>query len=319
MLPYNFSCVPGGFRAIDSPFIPTPEQPLTPTDQFYITDNFGVPEPGPVEQWRLRMRGLVDASVDLSLDDLLSLEQVTREHTLECIGNTPGGALISSAAFTGTPLRTVMAEAGLSRRARGLQFMGLDGYPVYLPVAIAEADTALIVHSMNGEPLTLDHGTPVRLLLPDRFGMFSVKWLDSITAARTYHTWGALRSLAPQVDGIKEVRSRIDNPGDRTEARLDETLTITGLAASPGSGIARVEIQVDNGPWQPAEMTFNRLGDGRNPFLWSLYRFEWTPTTLGQHILRVRAFDGTGKTQSSRPEFPYDSTAIHAVRVLVRE
>ena len=319
VLPLNFACIPGGFRTIDSPFIPTPEQPLTPNDQFYITDNFGVPDPIPAGQWRLHMRGLVDRPIDLSYDDLLSLEQVTREHTLECIGNTPGGALISSAAFTGVPLQRVMAEAGLSRRARGLQFLGLDGYPVYLPVAIAESDTALIVHAMNGEPLSVDHGLPVRLLLPDRFGMFSVKWLDSITAARTYHSWGAFRSLAPQVDGIKRVRSRIDGPIDRSTAQVGVPIAVTGLAVSPGTGITRVQVQVNDAPWQEAALTFNRVGDGRSPYLWSLYRYEWTPAAPGQHVLRVRAFDGGGATQSAQAKFPYDSTAIHAVRVVVRE
>ena len=298
--------------------MPTPEEPLTPTARFYITDNFGVPEPPPPAQWRLHINGLVDRPVSLRLDDLLALPQVTREHTLECIGNTPGGALISSAAFTGVPLQRVMAEAGISRRARGLRFLGLDGYPIFLPVATAESDVALIVHAMNDEPLDIDHGLPVRLLTPGRYGMFSVKWLDSITATRSYHTWGALRGLAPQVDGEKAVRSRIDAPFDQSEARIDEPVTITGLAATPGIGIARVQIQIDD-VWNDAELTFNHIEDGRSPFLWSLYRYVWTPDRAGRHILRVRAFDADGQTQSRRAEFPYDSSAIHAVRVDVRE
>lgn len=317
-LPLNFACVPGGFRAIDSPFIPTPEQPLTPTDQFYITDNFGVPDPVPPSQWRLHLNGLVDRDVSLTLDDITSLPSVTREHTLECIGNTPGGALMSSAAFTGVPVQRVMAEAGLSRRARGLRFLGLDGYPIYLPVAIAEDDVALIVYAMNGEPLNIDHGAPARLLMPGRYGMFSVKWLDSVTAARTYHTWGALRGLAPQIDGVKSVRSRIDGPVDESSAQVGTPVVVTGLAATPGVGVARIQVQV-NDEWNDAEITFNQVTDGRSPYLWSLYRFEWTPRVPGQHIFRVRAFDMSGQTQSSRPEFPYDSSAIHAVRVLVRE
>ncbi len=318
LLPANFACIPGGFRVVDSTHVPTPDEPLTPTEQFYITDNFGVPDPVPPTRWRLHIDGLVDRETRLTLDDLMAMAPVTREHTLECIGNTPGGSLISSAAFTGVPLMRVMVEAGLSRRARGLRFLGLDGYPIYLPVAVAETDVALIVVAMNGEPLTVDHGAPVRLLLPGRYGMFSVKWLDSVTAARTYHTWGALRGLAPQIDGIKRVRSRIDGPSDRSEARVGTPVVVTGLAATPGVGVARIQVQVDD-EWNDAEVTFNRVEDGRSPYLWSLYRFEWTPQTPGQHILRVRAFDLAGQTQSRRYEFPYDSSAIHAVRVLVGE
>ena len=318
VLPQNFACIPGGFRVVDSSFIPTPEEPLTPTSQFYITDNFGVPEPKTPALWRLHIDGLVDRPSTLTFDDLTALPQVTREHTLECIGNTPGGSLISSAAFTGVPLRTVMETVGLSRRARGLRFLGLDGYPIFLPVDIAESDIALIVVAMNGEPLNVDHGAPVRLLMPGRYGMFSVKWLDSITAARTYHSWGALRGLAPQIDGVKRVRSRLDRPRDRSEARVGEPVTVTGLAATPGLGVAQVQVQIDD-EWQDAEMTFNRVGDGRSPYLWSLYRFVWTPHSEGRHILRVRAFDTDGQTQSSKPGFPYDSSAIHAVRVDVSE
>lgn len=316
-LPQNFGCSVD-VRIVDSTHIPTPEEPLTPTAQFYITDNFGVPALPPPTRWRLRLEGLVDRAVDLSLERLSSLESVTREYTLECIGNTPGGALISSAAFTGVPLKRVMAEAGLSRRARGLRFLGLDGYPVLLPVALAETDEALVVLEMNGEPVNLDHGAPARLLAPGRYGMFSVKWLDSITAVRAYHEWGALRGLNAQIDGRSRVRSRIDGPDDRSTARLGQPVSITGLALTPGTGVARVQVQVDD-VWQDAELTFNRLEDGRSRYLWSLYRYTWTPQLPGNHIVRVRAYDVSGETQIAKARFPYDSSAIHAVRVAVRE
>ena len=318
LLPWNFACgTSGGARVVNSRYRPTPEAPLTPTDDFSINYNFGLPDLPEPSRWRLHLRGLVEQETTLTFDDLMALPQVTREVTLECIGNDPGGGLISSAAFTGVPLREAMARAGIDGRGRGIQFLGLDGYPSYLPVAVVEDDTAMIVHSMNGEPLTAVHGAPARVLFPGRYGMFSIKWLDSITVARNYADYGALSGLGGFVDGEKRVKSRVDAPNDGRTVDLGEPIEVTGLAVTPGDGIARVEVAVD-GEWQPAEMTFNRIGDDRSDYLWSLWRFSWTPTEPGRHVLSVRAFDAHERTQSFDADFPYDASAIHSVRVLVR-
>ena len=318
LLPSNFACDPGGgARVVSSTFTPTPDEPLTPTAQFYINYNFGLPDAPVVSEWRLAIRGLVERTIDLSLEDLLAFDQVTREITLECIGNDPGGGLISSAAFTGVPLRAVMARAGIDPRGRGLRFLGLDGYPAYLPVEVADTDDALLVHAMNGEPIPFTHGAPIRALFPGRYGMFSCKWLDSITVARNYHTYGALSAIGSAVTGTTRVRSRIDGPPDGRNVTLGETVEVTGLAATPGLGVARVEVHA-GGAWHPAELTFNAIDDGRSRYLWALWRFAWTPRDEGVHVLSVRAHDARGDTQSFEADFPYDSSAIHSVRVVVR-
>jgi len=318
LLPLNFACgSTGGAIVIGSHFEPTPGEPLTPNDDFYVNSNFGMPELPAPTRWRLHVQGLVDRELALSLDELTAMGTVTREITLECIGNSPGGNLVSSAAFEGVPLSTVMESAGLSSRARGLQFLGLDGYPSYLPVDVARDEEGLVVVAMNGELLPPAHGAPARVLFPGRYGMFSIKWLDSITAARTWHTYGALGGLTRAVEGGTRVRSRIDGPPDGRTVDPGEPVEITGLAVTPGTGVARVEVAID-GTWRPAEITFNRLDDGRSPLLWTLWRFTWTPTEPGRHVLRVRAFDERGAGQDEDPDFPYDGSAIHSVRVLVR-
>lgn len=317
LVPTNFACdVAGGARVVSSTFVPTPDEPLTPTAQFYINYNFGLPELPVPTAWRLAVRGMVEHELSLSLDDLLAFEQVTREITLECVGNDPGGGLISSGAFTGVPVRAVMERAGLDPHGRGIRFLGLDGYPSYLPVEVARNDDALLVHALNGEPLPVQYGAPVRVLFPGRFGMFSTKWLDSITVARSYHTYGALSGLGSPIDGETRVRSRIDGPRDGRTVTLGETVAITGLAVTPGLGVPRVEVRM-GGAWREAELTFNRVGDGRSPFLWTLWRIEWTPREPGLHVLSVRAYDTRGETQSFEADFPYDSSAIHSVRVVV--
>lgn len=302
----------GGSFTRQSFYRPTPEAPLTPTEQFYVFHGFG--EPDVPRRWALGVRGLVARERALSPDDLAALPQVTREITLECVGNSPEGDLISAAAFEGPAVRDVLAAAGLSDRARALHFVGLDGYGTYLPRAIVDDDIAMIALRMNGEPLPYLHGAPVRALFPDRYGMFSVKWLDAIVAIRHYAPFGALRGLGRSVDGVKEPRSRIDSP--RNTVRIGEPAEIRGLAVTPGLGIERVEVQID-GEWLPAELTFNTLDDDRGPFLWSLWRHVWTPTRAGEHTLRVRAFAADGTPQADRSGFPYDGGAVHSLRVTV--
>lgn len=305
-------CGEGGAYTRQSFYRPTPAAPLTPTEQFYVYHCCG--EPDVPADWSLEVRGLVDRTRRLDLAALEALPQVRREVTLECVGNSPGGTLISSALFEGPALRDVVAVAGLGDRARALHVAGLDGYGAYLPRAALADDVAMVALRMNGEPLPYLHGAPARALFPDRYGMFSVKWLDALVGVRKYAPFGALRGLGRSVDGVKEPRSRIDAP--MSEVAVGEPVEVRGLAVTPGLGVERVEVEVD-GTWHAAELTFNTLDDDRGPYLWTLWRHVWTPERVGEHALRVRAFAADGTTQGMRSAFPYDGGAVHAVRVAV--
>jgi len=171
-----------------------------------------------------------------------------------------------------------------------MRVLGLDGFPAHLPLSVLDEDGAMLAHAMNGAPLDAVHGAPVRLLLPGRHGMFSIKWLDSITLARTWYTWGVARGVAGFVDGTTRTRSRLDPLWDGRTVRLGEPVEVSGLAVTPGVGVARVEVELD-GRWEPAE---------------------------GTHTLRVRAFDARGATQDEGRRFPYDSSGVHSARVVVR-
>lgn len=318
VLPWNFRCTGAGVRVVESTHEPTPEAPLTPQERFYITQNFGLPAVPRADTWRLHLRGMVDRDVTLSLAELQALPTVTRELTLECIGNPPGGGLISSAAFTGVRARDALALAGLSPHARGVVYSALDGYGVPLPVSVVEGDgeDSLLVWAINGEALTPDHGSPVRALHRGRHGLFSLKWLDALTAVRTYAPAGALRRVANFVDGSTAVRSKVTVVNEHRPARVGVPCEVRGLAVTPGSGVREVSVLAD-GRWQRAELSFNTLTDARSPWLWSLWRLAWTPEREGPQLLKVRATATDGATQHEEANFPYDHGAVHALRVAV--
>lgn len=316
LVPWNFGCaVREEIR--DSTHLATPGDPLTPIDNFYVRSNFGRPDDiRSSARWRLRLDGLVGRERTLGYDELLALPSVTREITVECIGNTPGGRLISSSTFTGALLRDVLALASPSRHALGVRMLGLDGYVTLYPTDVAASDGPMLVHTMGGEPLRPEHGAPVRALFPDRWGMFSMKWLDSITLTRQWSSWGTFRGTGNFIEGIRPPRSRIDGPIDRQSLPMGREIVLSGLALTAGVGVSRVEVELD-GVWQPADLTFNTLTDERSALLWSFWSARWTPTRAGWQTLRVRAFDLDGVGQSADPGFPYDASAIHTIRVRV--
>ncbi len=320
-LPLNFACetdvpVEGGTFSTGSAHVATPEDPLTPNADFYIQTCCGQPESPSRQDWKLHLRGLVGEAKALDWDALSALPEARMELTLECVGNHPDGALISSAEFTGWHLRDVLDLVGVDDAARGLEFRSLEGYSSFLPASILRDAEPMLAHSMNGVGLWPEHGAPVRAVFPGRYGMFSTKWLDSIIASREYDLYGVYRGLGFSIAGRIPVRSRVDSPKDGGSAKLGEPTIISGLALAPGVGIERVELRVE-GEWRRAELSFNTLEDGRSPYLWSLWRYEWTPSRTGRHVISVRAFDAEGTTQSSERRFPYDSGAIHSLRVLV--
>lgn len=322
VLPANFILSAGcnSARIINSAFRPSPEFPLTPPGEFYINSNFGTPNVPTVTDWRLHVNGLVDSPLTIDLTSLRQLPAVSRTLTLECIGNIPEGGLISSGTFTGVRLRDVLGEARVSTRAFGVKLMGLDGYPVFLPLSDCLSEEPMLVHTMNGQPLDIEHGAPLRALFPGRYGMFSTKWLDSITLTREQGLWSSFRNINSVVAGQMNTRSRIDYLRNGIAAnrglRVGEEIMVSGLALASGRGVTGVELAAD-GQRIAAELSWNRLQEGGNPFLWTLWRARFTPTRQGPQNLSVRAIDTSGNPQSEQAEFPYDSGAIHTVRILV--
>jgi len=288
---------------------------LTPNKQFYRVDTaLRVPDV-PVEDFTLRVHGMVDQELELSYEDLLSRRLVERRITLTCVSNPVGGEYVGNATWIGVPMRDLLREAGVRDGADAVLSTSADDFTAGtpLPVLLDDEREAIVAVAMNGEPLPLEHGFPVRMVTPGLYGYVSAtKWLVDLEVTRfadfkAYWTTRGYSAEAP----IK-TSSRIDVPRSFARVRAGST-PVAGVAWSQDRGIAKVEVRADQGQWQEA-----RLATEDNVNTWRQWVWDWEATP-GSHKLEVRATDSTGYTQTSRraPIAPDGSTGWHSVDVTV--
>jgi DMSO/TMAO reductase YedYZ molybdopterin-dependent catalytic subunit len=247
----------------------------------------------------------------LTYADLANLPQVERIITLSCVSNPVGGRYVGNAVWQGVYLRDVLNTAGVSSGAEQVFSRSIDGWTCGFPIEAALDDRdALIAIGMNGEPLSLKHGFPARLVIPGLYGYVSAtKWLSEIEIT----TWDKEGYWIPrgwsQIAPIK-TQSRIDVPRADTTMPPGETL-IAGVAWAQHIGIAKVEVRVDEGPWQEA-----RLSDEGTDDTWRQWTIPWVAST-GDHVIQVRATDKSGYTQTDvRSDVaPDGATGWHTRRV----
>lgn len=316
----------------------------TPVDQFYTRNHFPIPELDE-QTWRLTIDGAIARAQTLTLEDLRSLPARTITATMECAGNgrtglapLPAGepwgqGAVSTTDWRGVPLRVLVERAGLDDAAVELRFTGADqgvpsgsdGEQPYirsLPRAAALLDGVLLAFEMGGQPLPRTHGGPVRLLVPDWYGMASVKWLVQVTAVTTpyaghfQHEAYVLRRPGQEDEPLRQmlVKSLITNPA--AGAVLPPgTHRITGVAWSGHAPVARVEVSTRGGDtWQPAELVGDAL-----PHTWRPWTFTWQVDRPGRYALRARATDAAGNIQPHVPEWNVLGYANNAVQLVLVE
>ena len=288
---------------------------VTPNRDFYRIDTaLLVPRPD-VATWRLRVTGMVREPFELTYDELVAMPLIEQYVTIACVSNEVGGDLVGNALWTGVRLKELLDRAGVDPAATQLVGRAVDGFTVGFPTAHALADDreSLVAVAMNGEPLPPNHGYPARLIVPGLYGYVSAtKWLAEIELTTldgfdAYWVPLGWAKLAPIL-----VQSRIDVP--RNGARLAPgEVAVAGVAWAPDRGIARVEVQVDESGWQPAELS-TPISDAT----WVQFVHRWTATD-GEHLLRVRATDGSGEVQTEMrtPPPPDGARGHHTVRVSV--
>jgi DMSO/TMAO reductase YedYZ molybdopterin-dependent catalytic subunit len=284
-----------------------------PTHQFFVRSNGPVPIIDAVT-WRLSIDGLVERPTELSLADLRGLPAKTLSAFLECAGNgrtrfdpptegTPWrNDAVGNATWEGVALRDVLDLAGVKPGTVEIVSQGGDFAKMNrgLPVEVAMDPDTMLVFAMNGEPLTPEHGAPVRLIVPDWAGISSTKWLVSLTAID--RTWDGFYNVQNYVlfdeagNPIRPVRtmpvkSTIATPVEGALLKPGPAF-VTGFAWSGDAAIDRVEVSVDGGTSYADASIVAASG----PHAWVKFQLPWDATP-GTYRLRSRAHDRAGNVQ----------------------
>jgi DMSO/TMAO reductase YedYZ molybdopterin-dependent catalytic subunit len=299
------------FPNAGSPVKPVPGTRLeyTPVADFYRVDIDLEPPSIDALSWRLKIGGLVDQPLSLTLDELKVRYPSTDQFaTLSCISNPVGGPLTSTTLWTGPPFREVLASVGVKPQARFAHLLAQDGFDEVVDLAMIEGDGRIaLVHTWNGQPLPTAHGFPLRVYLPGHYGMKQPKWITEIVLVPD-DIPGYWVSRGWDRQAIMKTTSVIDvvATDDLTTSGGRTLVPVGGIAHAGDRGISKVEVQVDGGPWQPAE-----LRAPLSMLTWVIWRYQW-PFAAGEHTFAVRAYDGTGALQITQPHgtFPSGATGI---------
>ena len=321
---------------------------VMPSTRFYVRNHFQIPKLDAAD-WRLNVGGLVDRPLSLSLRDLANMPSQSRVVTLECAGNGRWqleprvngeqwnlGA-VSTAEWTGTPLLEVLDRAGVKPGAVEVVFRGIDSGKVdgldspirferSLSLADARGAEVLLAYAMNGEPLPIEHGYPVRVIVPGWYGVASVKWLADIEVTGEpfqghyqtgtyFYEWQRDGSIVREPVTLQRVRSLITEPEADSEIERGE-LALRGVAWSGAAPIARVDVSINGGPWMETRL----VGESKR-HSWQWWEYLLRVDEPGTMEIQTRATDTAGRTQPVKPEWNrlgYGNNSIQKVCVHVR-
>lgn len=316
--------VPGGIHFQDTRNI---DSFYTPNDDFYIVQHYNQPDLS-ADDYRLRITGMVDSPMELGLADIMARPKVELDAGFECGGNRAGiyHGLIGNARWGGISLSDLLTDAGLQGGGIEIVFYGADtGMETIREMEVEQAfgrslhftdamsPEVMLAYEMNGEPLPLYHGAPLRLIVPGWYGVSNVKWLDHIHVqdrrymgrfmARDYVT------LARRdVGGVERWEER-----SVTRIRLKSSIirvtrdegghTIMGFVLNDGTPLRSIEVMIDDGPWQEAE-----VDPESSQYSWKLFRLRWNDASPGEHTIVSRVTDVNGQVQPTADQIPEKPT-----------
>lgn len=315
---------PGAMHFLDTRGI---DSFYTPNDDFYIVQHYNQPVVSE-EDYSLRITGMVDNPMQLSLADIMARPRVELDAGFECGGNRAGiyHGLIGNARWGGISLSDLLTDAGMQGGGIEIVFYGADtGMETIRETEVEQAfgrslhftdalsPEVMLAYEMNGEPLPLYHGAPLRLIVPGWYGVANVKWLDHIHVqdrrymgrfmARDYVT------LARRdVGGVERWEER-----SVTKIRLKSSIvrvtrddgghTIMGFVLNDGTPLRSVEVMIDDGPWQEAE-----IDPESTQYSWKLFRLRWNDASPGEHTIVSRVTDVNGQVQPTSDQLPEKPT-----------
>ncbi|GAB4515751.1 MAG: molybdopterin-dependent oxidoreductase [Anaerolineae bacterium] len=298
--------------------VPGTRPEYTPVEDHYRIDISSRPPVIEETEWTLNVEGLVAAPIALTLADLRdNYEPVDRFVTLSCISNRIAGDLISTTRWTGVPLVRLVEDWNLDPAATHLKITGADNFDEFVSLdLIREDERVMLTYAWDGRPLPRANGFPLRIYIPDRYGMKQPKWITTIEAVEEWGQGYWVRRGWSR-DAMVRTTSVIDTVAvDHAIERDGQTfIPIGGIAYSGAKGISKVEVRVDEGEWQEAQ-----LRDPLSPTTWVLWRYEW-PFEAGVHSFFVRTYDAAGELQiaEENPVRPDGATGIHDVRQNIRD
>jgi len=288
---------------------------VTANDVFYRIDTALQVPVVDAATWKLRVTGMVERQIEIGFEELLAKPLTEATVTLMCVSNEVGGGLVGNATWLGWPVRELLAQAGPLPGADMVLSRSIDGFTAGSPleVLLEEDRDSLLAVGMNGEALPIDHGFPVRLVVPGLYGYVSAtKWVVElkVTTFADDEGYWTPRGWSPL--GPVKTASRIDVPRSGAAVTAGK-VAVAGVAWAQHRGIQGVEVRVDEGAWQPA-----RLAEAISSDTWVQWVYEWDATP-GAHVVAVRATDAEGDTQSGDrvPPAPDGSEGWHTITVNV--
>ena len=286
-------------------------QELTSNKEFYRIDINTVPPQVKEETWRLHVHGMTDQELYMTLDEIRSMPSQSQILAMQCISNPVAGDLTSSTRWTGVRFLDLLNSAGLQSGAAGAYIHGVDGFDEFVSMEDIQDERCLLVYEMNGEPLPAAHGFPLRVYVPNRYGMKQPKWIQDIEIVpeRLDGYWvvrGWDREAYVQTVSVVDTVVVDPDQGDNGMAMTG------GIAWASGHGISKVEVKIDKEDWREAELIDPPL----SPLTWVLWRYSW-PYESGRHSVSVRAYDGNGNLQvtDENPPHPSGATGLHTANV----
>ncbi|MFC0646833.1 molybdopterin-dependent oxidoreductase [Cellulomonas phragmiteti] len=286
----------------------------TPVAEFYRIDTaLVVPQVDPAG-WRLRVHGLVEREVEIGWDELLASDLVEAWVTLACVSNPVGGDLVGNQRWLGLPVREVLARAVPTSDADMVLSRSVDGFTASTPLeALTDDRDALLAIAMDGEPLPPEHGFPVRMVVPGLYGYVSAtKWVTELEVTRfdRAEAYWTVRGWSERGPVKTQSRLEVPRPGDTVGAG---DVVVAGTAWAQHRGVERVQVRVDDGPWQEADLAADAGID-----TWRQWRWTWRGAAPGEHLLAVRAWDPDGpQTGVPAGAVPDGAAGYDTVRVVV--
>ena len=290
---------------------------VTPVEDHYRID-IATGLPSIPADYTLPITGLIANEVEWSLDDIREMPSQSEHITMSCISNRIGGSLISTTRWTGVSFQHILEQLEPSDEAQALFITSYDGFDEYLPLEMIRNDERIMLaYDFDGEPLPLRNGYPLRIHIPNRYGMKQPKWIEKIEIVdESGEGYWVRRGWS--AEAIANATSVVDTVATDAIYQNDAgsyMVPLGGIAWAGDRGISKVEVRINGEEWTEA-----RLRQPLSERTWVLWRYDW-PFTEGATEFEVRCFDGSGEMQmlESSPVRPDGATGIHSMREFMRE